>query len=140
RKPVQANMGSTRGAFEAWRRCHRPRGAASVANSCPMGSHAYGTEEPRSSGVMAARRPVRSTSAMNFARSGTNSGFRSRGRTTSSYAVVAAASHRGTMTSDDEMASWNERADRFCQAWSSDVGRPDFDTLSKIYAPDDDVV
>ena len=44
------------------------------------------------------------------------------------------------MTSGNEMASWNERADRFCEAWSSEVGRPDFDTLSKIYAADADVV
>lgn len=44
------------------------------------------------------------------------------------------------MTSDNDMASWNERADRFCKAWSSEVGRPDFDTLSKVYAADADVV
>lgn len=44
------------------------------------------------------------------------------------------------MTSDDDMTSWNERADRFCKAWSSAVGRPDFDTLSRIYATDPDVV
>jgi len=44
------------------------------------------------------------------------------------------------MTSNDDIASWNERADRFCEAWSSGVGRPDFDALSKIYAPDADVV
>ena len=44
------------------------------------------------------------------------------------------------MTSDNRLASWNERADRFCEAWSSEVGRPDFDTLSKIYAADADVV
>ena len=43
------------------------------------------------------------------------------------------------MTSDNDMASWNERADRFCKAWSSEVGRPDFDTLSKVYAADADV-
>ena len=46
----------------------------------------------------------------------------------------------GTMPSDNDMASWNERADRFCKAWSSEVGRPDFDTLSTIYAVDPDVV
>ena len=28
------------------------------------------------------------------------------------------------MTSDDDIASWNERADRFCNAWSSGVVRP----------------
>ncbi len=44
------------------------------------------------------------------------------------------------MTSDNDMDSWNERADRFCKAWSSEVGRPDFDTLSKLYAADADVV
>ncbi len=44
------------------------------------------------------------------------------------------------MTSCDDITSWNERADRFCRAWSSEVGRPDFDTLSTIYAADADVV
>lgn len=44
------------------------------------------------------------------------------------------------MISDDDTPSWDERADRFCKAWSSDVGRPDFETLSKIYATDADVV
>jgi len=44
------------------------------------------------------------------------------------------------MTSIDDIASWNERADRFCEAWSSGVGRPDFASLAKVYAPDADVV
>lgn len=44
------------------------------------------------------------------------------------------------MTSSNDMPSWNERADRFCEAWSSDVGRPDFGALSKLYAADADVV
>jgi len=44
------------------------------------------------------------------------------------------------MNSDNDMAAWNERADRFCKAWSSEVGRPDFDALSKVYAADADVV
>ena len=44
------------------------------------------------------------------------------------------------MASDNKMTSWNERADRFCKAWSSEVGHPDFDALSKIYAADADVV
>ena len=44
------------------------------------------------------------------------------------------------MTSDADIAAWNERADRFCEAWSSGVGCPDFDALSKVYAADADVV
>jgi ketosteroid isomerase-like protein len=54
---------------------------------------------------------------------------------TSTHTIVG-----GTMTSGYDMDTWNERADRFCKAWSSDVGRPDFDTLSKVYAADADVV
>jgi ketosteroid isomerase-like protein len=54
--------------------------------------------------------------------------------------MLAATIAGGTMTSNNDMASWNDRADRFCQAWSSEVGRPDFGTLSKLYAPDADVV
>ncbi|MFO1393634.1 MAG: nuclear transport factor 2 family protein [Steroidobacteraceae bacterium] len=44
------------------------------------------------------------------------------------------------MTSVDDIEFWNERADRFCRAWSSEVGRPDFDALSELYAADPDVV
>lgn len=44
------------------------------------------------------------------------------------------------MKSDDAAAFWNERADTFCKAWSSEVGRPDFQVLSKLYAADADVV
>ncbi len=35
---------------------------------------------------------------------------------------------------------WNAVADRFCAAWTSEAGKPDFDTLSAMYAPDDDTV
>ena len=44
------------------------------------------------------------------------------------------------MTSENDIESWNERADRFCEAWSSEVGHPDFDALSELYAADPDVV
>lgn len=35
---------------------------------------------------------------------------------------------------------WDRVADDFCHAWTSDIGRPDFDRLAAFYAPDDDVV
>lgn len=35
---------------------------------------------------------------------------------------------------------WNAVADEFCLAWTSEDGRPDFDTLAHFYAPDDDVI
>ena len=35
---------------------------------------------------------------------------------------------------------WNDVADAFCAAWTSDQGRPDFETLSQFYAHDADVV
>jgi ketosteroid isomerase-like protein len=44
------------------------------------------------------------------------------------------------MKSDDAGVFWNERADAFCKAWSSEVGHPDFQALSKLYAADADVV
>ncbi len=57
------------------------------------------------------------------------------------YPVLQFAGKKeNTMTSNNDLASWNERADRFCKAWSSEVGHPDFDTLSKIYATDADIV
>ena len=36
--------------------------------------------------------------------------------------------------------NWDRAADEFCQAWSSDVGRPDYARLADFYAPDPDVV
>jgi ketosteroid isomerase-like protein len=45
-----------------------------------------------------------------------------------------------TVKMENDITTWNERADRFCKAWSSAVGRPDFETLSKLYAPDTDIV
>lgn len=44
------------------------------------------------------------------------------------------------MNSPSDIESWNERADRFCAAWSSEVGRPNFDALSEMYAAEPDVV
>ena len=44
------------------------------------------------------------------------------------------------MTSDMHPDFWNERADLFCKAWSSEIGRPDFAALSNLYAADADVV
>lgn len=35
---------------------------------------------------------------------------------------------------------WNAVADRFCAAWTSPTGTPDFDTLGAMYAPDPDIV
>ncbi len=37
-------------------------------------------------------------------------------------------------------AAWEDRADAFCRAWSSEEGRPDYDRLSEFYAPDPDMV
>ena len=36
--------------------------------------------------------------------------------------------------------NWDRAADEFCEAWSSDVGRPDYARLADFYAPDPDVV
>jgi ketosteroid isomerase-like protein len=44
------------------------------------------------------------------------------------------------VTLENDIESWNERADRFCEAWSSEVGRPNFDALSELYAAESDVV
>lgn len=38
------------------------------------------------------------------------------------------------------LVDWNAVADRFCAAWTSDTGKPDFNSLSEMYAHDDDVV
>ncbi len=35
---------------------------------------------------------------------------------------------------------WNVVADRFCAAWTSDVGKPDFDDLAELYAHDNDTI
>jgi ketosteroid isomerase-like protein len=45
----------------------------------------------------------------------------------------------GTLTGQ-QFIDWNERADAFCRAWSSEEGHPDYGALSKFYAPDTDVV
>ncbi len=36
--------------------------------------------------------------------------------------------------------NWSHVADAFCRAWSSETGVPDYDYLSQLYAPDDDVI
>lgn len=41
--------------------------------------------------------------------------------------------------SNDTAAEWEARADRFCQAWSSEAGVPDFTALADFYASDPDV-
>lgn len=35
---------------------------------------------------------------------------------------------------------WEAVADAFCDAWTSENGQPDFDTLAHFYAPDDDII
>ena len=44
------------------------------------------------------------------------------------------------MTSEKDIESWNERADRFGEAWRSEVGRPNFVALWELYAAEPDVV
>lgn len=35
---------------------------------------------------------------------------------------------------------WNEVADRFCRAWTTGTGKPDFYVLADMYAPDPDII
>ena len=44
------------------------------------------------------------------------------------------------MSVSETNPDWDRAADEFCQAWSSDVGRPDYARLADFYAPDPDVV
>lgn len=52
--------------------------------------------------------------------------------------------HRTSWSLGSEIAprsiDWNAVADAFCAAWTSDEGRPDFETLSQFYAQDADIV
>ena len=36
--------------------------------------------------------------------------------------------------------NWEAVADRFCEAWTSSIGKPNFDTLGEMYARDEDVI
>ncbi|AYC31863.1 nuclear transport factor 2 family protein [Pseudomonas cavernae] len=38
-----------------------------------------------------------------------------------------------------DIQEWENRVDGFCLAWSSETGRPNYEALSKLYAPDADV-
>jgi len=45
------------------------------------------------------------------------------------------------MTPNQQLpVDWNAVADTFCEAWTSPVGKPDFDTLANMYAHDSDIV
>ena len=44
------------------------------------------------------------------------------------------------MNDSSVIKEWENRADEFCRAWSSEVGRPNFEALSQLYAADSDVV
>lgn len=39
-----------------------------------------------------------------------------------------------------DLSQWQQRIETYCKAWTTDTGKPDFETLSTFYAKDNDVV
>ena len=80
---------AVRGAFEAWQPYDQRSVAEWVASSCRMASSAYCARELLSYGATVAHLPVLSTNVTAFARRGRSLHYPIRGRTTSSYCMLA---------------------------------------------------